>query len=253
MEFWESLRILEVFHTSSVLLWEKLSEGKCKAALPYLEIIAATPVSAFDFQGIGKNYKLSTSKYKAIVDAPVGSNTPLPVGDFWKFLQVRANKTGKPLHGLRHDWLKKYPRLLTWDGTSTATQTLHCEIKLALDCLDRRRQGKVVIGVSKQPCFCCESWFDAVSAKAKKIRFILAAGHKKVYPGWSPSGIEVGDKKVITRVWEMVDGIVNEVKRIEDKDLVTALPLKSTEIDFECVEIVELSSVISHMNTDGGY
>ena len=81
----------------------------------------------------------------------------------------------------------------------------------------------------------------------------MAAGHKKVYPGWSPSGIEDGDKKVITRVWEMVDGIVDEVKRIEDKDLVTALPLKSTEIDFECVEIVELSSVISHMNTDGGY
>ena len=46
---------------------------------------------------------------------------------------------------------------------------------------------------------------------------------------------------------------MDEVKRIEDKDLVTALPLKSEEIDFEGLEIVELSSVISHMNTNGGY
>jgi hypothetical protein len=103
LELWESLRILEVFHTSSVLLWEKLSDEKCKAALPYLEILSASPVSAFDFQGIGKQYKLSPSKGKAVVDDAIVSNTPLPVGDFWKFLQVRAKKTGKPLHGLRHD------------------------------------------------------------------------------------------------------------------------------------------------------
>jgi hypothetical protein len=51
----------------------------------------------------------------------------------------------------------------------------------------------------------------------------------------------------------MVDGIVDEVRRIEDKDLVTALPLKSKEIDFEGAEIDELCSVISHMNTNGGY
>ena len=51
----------------------------------------------------------------------------------------------------------------------------------------------------------------------------------------------------------MVDGIMDEVSRIEDKDLVTALPLKSKEIEFEGVEIVELCSVISHMNTRGGH
>ena len=57
------------------------------------------------------------------------------------------------------------------------------------------------------------------------------------------------DKKVITRVWKIVDGIVDEVKRIEDKDLVTVLPLKSKEIDFEGVKIAELASVSSRMNT----
>jgi OTT_1508-like deaminase len=134
--------------------------------------------------------------------------------------------------------------LLRWDGTSTATQALHCEVNLDLDCLDRCRRGKVVIGVSKQPYFCCESWFDAVSAKAKRIRFILATGHRKLYPGWSPSGIEDGGKKVIAGVWEMVNGIVDELKRIEDKDLVAALPLTSTEIDFEDVEIVIFCYII---------
>jgi len=70
MELWESLRILEVFYMSGVLLWEKLSDGKCQAVLSYLEIIAATLVSAFDFHRIEKNYKLSTSKRNAIVDSP---------------------------------------------------------------------------------------------------------------------------------------------------------------------------------------
>ena len=237
MELWESLRILEVFHTSSVLLWEKLSDEKCKAALPYLEIIAATLFRPSIFRGLERTTSSQPARARLSLMPPLDQIRLCQWGTFGTFLQVRAKKTGKPLHGLRHDWLKKYPRLLTWDGTSTSTQTIHCEVKLALDCLNRRRQGKVVIGVSKQPCFCCESWFDAVNAKAKKIRFILAAGHKKVYPGWSPSGIEDGDKKVIARVWEMVDGVVDEVRRIEDKDLVTALPLKSKEIDFEGVEI----------------
>jgi len=89
-----------------------------------------------------------------------------------------------------------------------------------------------MIGISKQSCFCCESWFDTVSAKAKKIRYILAAGHKKLCPSWSPSGIEDADKKLIARMWEMTDGIVDEVKRIDGKDLVADLPLKSKEIDF---------------------
>jgi hypothetical protein len=43
-------------------LWEKLSDEKLKAALPYLKIIGAIPVSALGFQDIGKNYKLSPSK-----------------------------------------------------------------------------------------------------------------------------------------------------------------------------------------------
>lgn len=78
MELWEPLRILEVFHTSSVLLWEKLSDEKCKPALSYLEIIAAASISVFDFHRIEKNYKLSIRKRKVVDDVLVGSNPTLP-------------------------------------------------------------------------------------------------------------------------------------------------------------------------------
>jgi len=91
-----------------------------------------------------------------------------------------------------------------------------------------------------------------MSMKAKNITFILSPGHKKVYAGWRPSGIEDGDKKVINKVWEMVDEIITEVKWVEAKDLVAALPLQSQEIDLEAAEIDDLSSVINHMKSDGG-
>jgi hypothetical protein len=92
-----------------------------------------------------------------------------------------------------------------------------------------------------------------VNAKAKKVTFILAPGHKKVYGGWRPSGIDDGDKKVINEVWKMVDEIIVEVKRTENKDLVPALPLKSPEIDLEEFEIDDLRSVIKKMKSDGRY
>jgi hypothetical protein len=252
VDLWEALRTLELFHTSTILLWEQLSDEKYKTVMPYLQILPTTPLSEFDFLAIGKKYKLSPSK--SALDSPVGVFGPsLPVGDFWKFLQARAKKTGKPLQGHRHDWLKKYKALFEWDGAFTATESLHCEVKLGLDCLNRRRKGKIVIGVSKQPCLCCETWFDAVSAKAKGVKFILLPGHKKVYAGWRLSGIEDGDKKVIQKVWDMVDGIVADVKRIEDKDLVAAAPIKSQEIDLESVEISDLQAVLSHIYSDGTY
>ena len=251
MELWESFRTLEVFHTSSILLWEQVSDERYKNVVPHLTIIAANPIAEFDFGAIGKKYKLSLAK--AVVGSPSGEMGPsLPIGDFWNFVQVRTKKTGRPLHGLRHDFLKSYPGLLIWDGNFTSNQTLHCEVKLALDCLHRRRKGKIVIGVSKQKCLCCEAWFDAVNAKAKNIAFILSPGHKKVYPGWRPSGIEDGDRKVIDKVWETVDDIIAEVKRVEAKDLVAAVPLQSQEIDLDVAEIDDLGSVINQMKSEGG-
>ena len=153
------------------------------------------------------------------------------------------------LHGHRHDWLKQYPALFEWDGTFTPTESLHCEMKLGLDYLNRRRKGKIVIGVSKQPCLCCETWFNAVSDKAKGVKFILLQGYKKVYFGWCLSGIEDGDKKVIQKVWDMVDRIIADVKRIEEKDLVAAAPIKSQEIDLESAEISDLLAVLSHVKS----
>jgi hypothetical protein len=50
----------------------------------------------------------------------------------------------------------------------------------------------------------------------------------------------------------MVDEIIGEVRRVETKDLVPALPLPSQEIDLEAAEIDDLGSVINQMKSDGG-
>jgi hypothetical protein len=179
----------------------------------------------------------------------------LAIGDFWDFVSLRAKKAGKKVYGLRQDWIKRYPALLGWKLDDFSKEVLHCEVKLALDCLNRRRNGKVVIGVSKQPCYCCETWFGAMNIKAKNIKFVLAAGHKKVYSGWRPSGLEEGDKKVISKIWGMMDSITSEVKRVEEKDLVPALPLK-TQVDdgsFTASEIAEISKIASNLYSIKGY
>ena len=51
----------------------------------------------------------------------------------------------------------------------------------------------------------------------------------------------------------MVDGIVADVKRIEDKDLVAAAPITSQETDLESVEISNLLAILSHVYYDGTY
>jgi hypothetical protein len=56
-----------------------------------------------------------------------------------------------------------------------------------------------VIDVSKQPYYYCETWFEAMNIQPKNMKFVLAAGHKKVPSGWRPSELEEGDKKVITK------------------------------------------------------
>ena len=57
---------------------------------------------------------------------------------------------------------------------------------------------------------------------------------------------------MINKVWEMVDKIIDEVKRVEAKDLVAALPLQSQEIGLDAAEIDNLGSVINQMKSDGG-
>jgi OTT_1508-like deaminase len=197
-------------------------------------------------------------KYKLSVGNPSKGNQSedLPVNDFFDFLCVRAKKAGKKMDSsLKQDWLKKYPQLIDWKcRKEDQAATVHCEIKLALDCLNRRRTGKVVIGVSKQPCYCCESWFNGINHKAKNIKFSLALGHKKVYSGWSLTGIEEGDKKAIAKVWEVVDAVAEEVSHIESQDLIPGYPLevgnKATE--FAVAEMAKLHEIASNFEIMDG-
>ena len=56
-----------------------------------------------------------------------------------------------------------------------------------------------------------------MNTKAKNIKFVLAAGNKKVYSGWRPSGLVEGDKEVIANIGGMVDIITAEVKCDREK------------------------------------
>jgi hypothetical protein len=248
VELWDAMRILEMFYTSASLLYDEFNAPEIKSALDNLMIIPAAPVSSINYTAIAKKYKL---KIKDPLSSPNFVGPMPPVGDFWDFVQARTKRVGVRLDSLRHDWLKIHPQLLDWDGSIVAAETIHAEVKLAVDCLSRGRRGPVCIGVSKQPCFCCEKFFDAWNDHSKKVKFHLAAGHKKVYPGWRPSGIDAIDKVVIEKIWEVVDALVSEVKRIESKDLVAASPLSTQKVVFENTELTHLLQIIDHWNAAG--
>jgi hypothetical protein len=128
MELWESLRILETFHTSAALLWEQTSNAEYKHVVPCLSVIPARPISDFNFASISKMYKFSPTT--VVVKLPEGAIGPnLPVGDFWRFLQVRIKKTGKPLHGLRHG---SKLALTCWSGTAQLRQQKRSIVKSSL-------------------------------------------------------------------------------------------------------------------------
>lgn len=80
-----------------------------------------------------------------------------------------------------------------------------------MDALSENRRWKVVIGVSKQPRFCCEAWFDGVNKKARGIDFKVDEGHKKVYCNWKGVGIKEGDIFVVSRVWDNIDNMIATV------------------------------------------
>jgi OTT_1508-like deaminase len=193
--------------------YDEVNAAEFQGAFDSLAIIPATPLRYVNYPNIAKKYKVKTK------DAwkPPTVGPELPVRDFWEFVQARTRHISEPLSSLR-------PQLFEWNGAAVATETVHAEIKVAIHCLNRRRRRTICIrGVSKQPCFFCEAYFSAWNAHTnRRVWFQLAAGHKKAYPGWSPSGIDWIDEKVIERIWEVVDRLIADVKRIESKDSVAA-------------------------------
>jgi hypothetical protein len=92
MKLWESSRTFEVFHASSILLWEQVSDAKCKDMVRHLRIVAVNLISEFDFHVVGTKYKLSTTK--AVVESRP-DEMGLPIGDFWNFVQIQVNRKGE--------------------------------------------------------------------------------------------------------------------------------------------------------------
>jgi OTT_1508-like deaminase len=92
----------------------------------------------------------------------------------------------------------------------------------------------IVIGVSKDPCFCCESWYELLNNNLKGVMFRLQPGHCKVYPGWQRSGIAEGDSYVIRKFWDRVDRMIEAVVHAEHWDFVPSLmsaPIKAEFLD----------------------
>jgi hypothetical protein len=105
---------------------------------------------------------------------------------------------------------------------------MHTEIKLALNILYRcdpaSKVRTIPIGVSKQPCFLCESFLKGINSPSadSPITFRLAPGHKKVYSGWEFSGIAIADHYVEECIWAAVDTLIKNTPHVESRDTVIA-------------------------------
>ena len=222
-DLWDLFRYLGVFYSSARIMHDTFSEGKWRSLASYIVIRPARGLSDVNLTAIGKKYHLSVvegDEVKAEVET-------WPKCDFFDVVQIRSMQTGKKILS-RDDWVRQYHHLNEFHELDDVQGEVHCEVKLAMDALSKNRKGKVVIGVSKQPCFCCEAWFDGVNKKARGINFKVDEGHKKVYCNWKGVGIKEGDNFVVSRVWGKIDQMIATVKHVEEKDFVSAIPSKST-------------------------
>jgi OTT_1508-like deaminase len=144
--------------------------------------------------------------------------------DFYHLLTTHANAHGMRVPGQRRDWIAAYPKLKNWEGEGMAAETLHCEVKLGMHLLTQDKWiPEIAIGVSKDPCFACEAWYDGLNACLLDWTFHLEPGHCKAYAGWKPSGVAEGDANVVRKVWEHVDRMIEKIQHSERRDFVPSL------------------------------
>ena len=113
---------------------EALSDDVRQKALPILEIIVVGDPSTINSMELKKKYHLTVSEEISIATStPRNESVPL---DFYELVKDRAKRACKKVAGHRQDWLGLYLALRDWERIGDAKETLHCEVKLALDCLN---------------------------------------------------------------------------------------------------------------------
>jgi OTT_1508-like deaminase len=226
-ELWETLRELGLFYTGANLFHHAMQGNDYKPVRSKLTIVGIDLQPPKALPTIVKNHHGSLTLSKKIPNSPkkdkltLKDGAPSPV-DFHEILKDHAQTHGARVPGYRRDWLMQYPRLDEWPDINLAAQCLHCEVKMGLHILSKSNTAvNVAIGVSKNPCFLCEAWFEGL--KVGGFMFHLEPSHKKVYPGWQLPGVHEADSYVIEKVWKHVDRMIQEVPHAERKDFVPAL------------------------------
>ena len=192
IDFWEHSRMFGSYYDNTVLMYSYLSSDPYKTGLPHLSIKGVNQISESDVKKLEEKFSLEEPLY-----SNVAADIP-PAIDFFELLAKRANRRTIQLNGLRSDFLIKYKELLEWDS-HISHKTLHTEIKLALNLLFSKHKSDIppvaIIGVSKAPCYLCETFFQTCNTRNYfPTKFLLSPGHSKIYSGWEFSNIRTVDQ-----------------------------------------------------------
>ena len=201
-------------------MYHLLSQDVYRKNLQHLDIIGVNSLSSEELELLGIKYNFD------ITDVSSEQNQVL---DFYEVLDERSRDQNLKMQGLRSDFTNKFRALGSWDP-HLPEPTLHAEVKLCLNVLQRQREKvllpRTLIGVSKQACFLCETFFEGLNATEKTTTmFTLSPGHLKIYAGWKFSGIENADGLVKRRLWALIDDLIVTTIHRESKD--TIIPLKA--------------------------
>ena len=171
------------------------------------------------------NHQIQTvaNRYGLHVQDPVEPDLEEALDDFYDVIslfQEKLRREGSDLKtGGPKDWLRRYPRLADLKFNSLPQPQLHAEVKVGLSALLHGTSKAVNIGTSKNPCFCCKSFFEAMNLFVKEKKFMVSTSHEKVYPGWKGSGLEELDGHVVVGVWDALQKVMKEVQYIDEKDI----------------------------------
>ena len=224
IEFWDLCNLLSAYYDGSTLISIYLAQDPYAQLLPHLQI-----------QGVSEWLPSESEALAEKLSVPMTSTIGQRSADFYTVLADRASRCQLNLNGTRKDWIIEYPTLRDWKSTTTSAQTLHCEVKLALHIsLYYHREAIYIIGVSKNPCSNCETWFTHWNdLPNNNNQFIIPPSHRKVYSGWKLSGLQPLDAHVVSTVWASVDDLIARTEHAHHTD--TIIPLYREEGDNDIV------------------
>jgi hypothetical protein len=211
LEAWEVFRNVGIYFNGGRLLYSYISDHKYKIALADLSITGVESLSREQRDELSWRLSLEVER------APPYQRQM----DFYDVLRDRAARTRTKVRALRQDYTGQHRELNQWPDTSAEEPVLHTELKLCLYLLlQQNLKSKTIIGVTKNPCFCCERWIEELNSLNIPTQFVVAPGHHKVYGGWQFPGIAKADEAVRRMMWVLVDEIIATTTHQDMRDTV---------------------------------